>query len=128
MLGQRRRRWPTIDSIPGRASFWLGAGDYNAPCRPIHDTPTQCWLNVGPPSVTPVQPRPSIVSQRMSTRRKIMRIKVAVSSAAQKHGAFNTKVGLMLGKCNRQTDRYFIDRNCCKQWPNIKLALCQSVG
>ena len=44
-------------------------------------------------------------------------MRVAVSSAAQKHepGTFNTKVGLMLGKCR-------------KQWPNIKLALCQPVG
>ena len=42
-------------------------------------------------------------------------MRVSVSTAAQKHGAFNTKVGLMLGKCP-------------KQWPNIKLALCQPVG
>ena len=41
-------------------------------------------------------------------------MRVAVSSAAQKHGAFNTNVGLMLEKCH-------------KQWPNIKLALCQPV-
>ena len=42
-------------------------------------------------------------------------MRVAVSSAAQKRRAFKTKVGLMLGKCR-------------KQWPNIKLALCQPFG
>ena len=42
-------------------------------------------------------------------------MQVAVSSAAQKPGAFNTKAGLMLGKCR-------------KQWPNIKPTLCQPVG
>ena len=46
---------------------------------------------------------------------RYMLVKVAVSSAAQKHRAFNTKVGLMLGKCR-------------KQWSNNKLALCQPVG
>ena len=40
---------------------------------------------------------------------------VAVSSAAQKHGAFNTKIGLMLEKCR-------------EQWPNNKLALRQPVA
>ena len=44
-----------------------------------------------------------------------MRVKATGVSAAQKHGAFNTKVGLMFG-------------NCRKQWPSIKLALYQPVG
>ena len=55
--------------------------------------PAQCWPTACNGAVTLVQPRPSIVSQRMSTRRKI----------------------LMLGKFR-------------KQWPNIKLPVCQPVG
>ena len=65
-----------------------------------HDTRTQCLLNVGPLSVTPEQHWTSIVglSQRMSTRRKIYTLRLHVSSATQKHGAFNPKDGLMLRK------------------------------
>ena len=57
---------------------------------------SQCWPIACNGAVTPVQTRPIIVSQRMSTRMKFFA--VAVSSAAQKHWAFNAKVGLMLGK------------------------------
>ena len=77
----------------------LDAHDYNAQCRPTHDTPTQYRLKVGPPSVTPVLPRTSIVSQRMSTRRKLCGFKAErVFRGIKKHWAFNPKAGLMLGK------------------------------
>ena len=42
----------SINSIAGMASCWLGAHDYNVSCRAMHDTPTQCRLNVDPPPVT----------------------------------------------------------------------------
>ena len=65
----------SVDLIPGKASCWLGAPDYNARCRPIHDTPTQCrlecWSAARNGAVTLVQARPSIATQRMSTSRKI---------------------------------------------------------
>ena len=57
-----------------RLSGW--ARDYNEPCRPTYDTLIQCRLNVVPPYLTPVQPKTSIVSQRMSTKRKICWLKV----------------------------------------------------
>ena len=85
-----------------------------------HAANDQCRLNVGPASppalasIDSIQLRPSNVSQHMSIR-IYMGVKVAVSSTTQKHRAFNTKVGLMLGKF-------------CKQSPNIKLSLCQPMG
>ena len=61
-----------LHSTPG-SSLAGWARDYNEPCRPtyigLH------WHNViivSPPYVTPVQHRASIVSQRMSTRRKML--------------------------------------------------------
>ena len=67
-----------IHSTPGSRLCLAGwARDYCEPCSLTYDTPTQCRLNVGPPYVTPVQPRTSIVSQCISTRRKICWLKAA---------------------------------------------------
>ena len=111
MFGQRLPRWPAF--IQHRGRHFARRRDFNAPCRPTHHTPTWCRLNVGPSSVTPVQPWTSIVSQHMSTRRKVCRFKAAcVFSCLKMHWAFNPKVGLMLVKWR-------------KQRPNIKLALSQ---
>ena len=107
---------PGQHTINTEQCILLDTYDYNVPCRPTYDTPTQCPLNAGPPSVMPVQPRNCIVTQRMSTRRKLCRFKAArVFSGIKKHWAFNPKAGLMLGKLRKQP-------------PNIKLALHQHVG
>ena len=90
----------SIYSTPGSASCWLSSSDYNAPCK--HNTPTQCPLNVGPQSVMPVQPRSSILSQRMSIRRNA-------------HKITGHSIGLMLGKWRKQP-------------PDFKVKLCQPVG
>ena len=95
-----------IHSTSGSASCWLGAWllqwDYKEPCRLTYDTPNQCRLNVGPPYVTPIQPQTSIISQRMSTRRKICWLKAARVFSGTKARAFNPKVGLILGKWRKQ--------------------------
>ena len=82
-------------------SIFLAARDDNAHCT--QDTPSECLLSVDPPSLTLVQPWSSIVSQRMLRFRNT------------KARAFNTKVGLMLGKWHEQR-------------PNIKIPLRQHVG
>ena len=38
-----------------------------------HQTLNGCWVNVGPPSVTPVQPRSSIVPHSVSTNKELCR-------------------------------------------------------
>ena len=73
---------PVLASIHSAQGSTSCALDYNAPCRPTHITPTQCRFNVGPLSVTLVQPQ-SIVLQRMSTRRYMQAKEVHVGTKAQ---------------------------------------------
>ena len=82
----------SIHSIPGYASRWLGARDYNALCT--HDTPTECRLNVGPPSVTLVyNPEPHCITTHVH-QEEDMGLRLPMSSARTKaHRAFSPRLG-----------------------------------
>ena len=84
MLGQRRRHCP---SSINTGHCILLAGRAGLQWVVYTRTPTQCRLTVGPPSVTLLQPRTSIVSQRMSTRRKIYGVEDTVFMGTKARGS-----------------------------------------